>query len=328
MFLPYFARLLTLNHRPFISYILIGLFAGISVTGIYSIGLHIEESNRIEVEQATPTIANQFPKLVFENSARDPNTWMRSVHFMMSRKAAEKFDRIFLPYGTQIYQSGKISLVPEHALLVPNVSQNRISQVIQYEKRGTRVSKRIALIEVSKNDMRYKEFTLDLKLRKKHGKVLIVDINVSPSEDGTTYEEFLKEANSIENAEQFNKNLVVSCFYAPDYFTNAPRLNSDLSCVNMALEYNPKFCLGHLQSVRCNIYEDNLRSAEMELSEAKRTASGPECARMIAAYESAIKYVRDGKSRASKLPPLTVHTNKANPKLKAAGFAYPNASAK
>lgn len=328
MFLQYFASLLTLKHRPYISYALIGLFAGIAITGFYTLNQKFEEYDRLEVERATPAIADRLPSLIFENSAMVPDNWLRSVHFEMSRKAREKFDRIFLAYGTQIYQSGKIALVPWHVMIVPNVSQNPVHQVIRYEKRGTRVSRRITLIEVSKNDMPIKEFTLDLKLRKKHGKVLIVDLNISNAQDGTPFEQFLSEANVIENQEQFSKNRGAVLFYAPLPYSDAPKLSSDIECAEMALELNPRFCLGHLQGARFNIYDNNLENAEKQLSEAIKTASGPECARMIEGYTDAIKYARDKRLRASKLPPLTVQTDKANPKLKAVGFSYPDASAK
>ncbi|QQR57686.1 MAG: hypothetical protein IPG59_22385 [Candidatus Melainabacteria bacterium] len=295
MFLQNFARLLAFKQKPYILFLMFGLYIGIVGYTVHYLCMRCEETRAaqvMEIAQASPQISDQFAKLVFDSAYAKSDSWTDTVHSMMTRKAQAKFDQIFLSSGSEIYQNGKIALVPWNVSVVPNISNCPIQQVVHCEQRGTRISCRMLLIEVSKNNMPCKEFTLDLKLRKKHGKILIADINVSNALDGTTFENFLSDANVIENLDQFNNSRAATVFYAPSYTGGAPRLSSDVDCASMALSLNPKFALARLQRVKFYIFDGKFDLAEKDLLEARKYCSGPECERLLKDYAHSLQILR------------------------------------
>jgi hypothetical protein len=285
------------RHVPYVLYLVMGLYIGMVGYTLHYFHLLCEEHREaevMEISQVSPHISDQFVKLVYDAKYTKSNAWLDTVHSMMTRKAKAKFDQIFLSSGAEIYQNGKIALVPWDVSVVPNISNSPIQQVIRIEKRGTRISRRMLLIEVSKNNMPCKEFVLDLKIRKRHGKILIADINVSNSQDHTSYEQFLKEANVIENLDQFNNSRAATVFYAPSYRGGAPRLSSDVECASMALSLNPRFALARLQRIKFYIFEGKFSLAEKDLQEVRKYGSGPECERLIADYTKSLKFLKEG----------------------------------
>lgn len=248
----------------------------------------------MEVSQVSPHISDMFVKLVFETDPFKSDQWLDIVHSMMTRKAQAKFDKIFLSQGADFYLNKYVSLVPSDVSIVPNISNCPVQQYVRLDSRGTVISRRMLLIQVSKNNMPCKEFILNLKIRKKHNKVLIADINVSNAQDKTTYEQFLSDANVVENLDQFNNSRAATLFYAPNYSCGAPRLSSDVDCATMALSLNPKFTLARLQRVKFYIFEGKLDLAEKDLLEARKYSSGPECERLLKDYAQSLQILKKG----------------------------------
>ncbi|MCW5823056.1 MAG: hypothetical protein KIT34_09655 [Cyanobacteria bacterium TGS_CYA1] len=291
------------RQQPYIVFALIGLFIGMvgyTIAYVYNACEEHKQAVIIEVSQASTAITDQFLDVVFGSNYTKQDVWLSNVHSMMTKKAQAKFDQIFLPAGGEIFQNNKICLVPVNVLVVPNID-NPVLQVIRVEGRGTRVSRRMTILEPSKNNMPIKEFTLDLKLRKKHGKILIADLNVSNSPDGTSFEQFLRDAYVVENPEQFNNNFTAANFYAPRH-CKATGITPRHGGFLIALYNNPRFVLARLELVKYHIFNNQLASAENELAFAKQCSTGSESAKLIELYEASIKYVRDGKLKASQMP--------------------------
>ena len=309
MFLQHLSRLFAFRQPPFILYLLVGLYIGMIGYAVHFFSVMCEqqrEADQMEVSQVSPHISDQFVKLVYEADPFKSDNWLDTVHSMMTRKAQAKFDQIFLSSGADIYQNGKVSLVPFDVSIVPNISNCPIQEIIRLDRRGALISRRMLLIEVSKNNMPCKEFVLNLKIRKKHGKVLIADINVSNAQDGTTYEQFLSDAKMVENLSQFNNNLAATLFYAPNYKSGAPRLSSDVDCATMALSLNPRFALARLQRVKFYIYDAKFDLAEKDLLEARKCSSVPECERLLKDYAQSLQILRKGQLAAKNSAPYSV----------------------
>lgn len=309
MFLQHLSRLFAFRQPPFILYLLLGLYIGMIGYAVHFFCVMCEEqreADQMEVFQVSPHISDQFVKLVYETDPFKSENWLDTVHSMMTRKAQAKFDQIFLSSGADIYQNGKVSLVPFDVSVVPNMSDCLIPQIIRLDRRGTLISRRMLLIEVSKNNMPCKEFILNLKIRKKHGKVLIADINVSNAKDGTTYEQFLSDANVVENLDQFNNSRAATLFYAPNYSSGAPRLSSDVDSATMALRLNPRFALARLQRVKFYIFDGKFDLAEKDLLEARKYSSGPECERLLKDYAHSLQILKKGQLTTKNQAPYSV----------------------
>jgi len=295
MSLQHLARLFAFRQQPYILFIVLGLYIGMIGYAVTFLCMKCEERRQavvMEISQASPQISDQFVDVVFNSNYTKHDIWMEKLHSMMTRKAQAKFDQIFLSSGAGLYQNGNVTLVPWEVTTAPNVSINRIMQVVHTEQRGARVSRRVVLIDATKNNMPIKEFTFDLKIRKKHGKILIADINVSNSLDGTTYEKFLHDSTVIENLDQYTNNRSAAFFYGATR-KGASVLSPRIGNINMALSLNPRFTLARLERVKYYIFNNQLDLAEKDLLEAHKYGSGPEYERLMFDYAQSIQYVKN-----------------------------------
>lgn len=329
MFLQHLSRLLAFRQQPYIIFLMLGLYLGITGYGIVYVCKVYEEHRQavmMEVSQASPQISDKFIDVVYGSNYTRQDLWIENVHSMMTRKAQAKFDQLFLPASGEIFQNGKISLVPWRVLTVPNVNSS-VMQVVTLDGRGTRVSRSMTLLETSKNNMPIKEFTLDLKLRKKHGKILITDINVLDAKDGTTFEQFLLDANVVENENQFNNNLAAATFYTPRNH-KAIWLPQKPGNVRLALCNNPRFTLARLELVRSYIYDCQLELAQKELTEAQRYSHGSGCERLVTDYAKSLEFLKTRNHSDIPVSPNVVISDPTNPTQKAVGSSCPDVFAK
>lgn len=329
MFLHHLSRLLAFRQQPYIIFLMLGLYLGITGYAIVYVCIAHEKQRQavmMEVSQASPQISDEFIDVVFDSNYTRQDLWIKNVHSMMTKRAQAKFDQLFLPAGSEIFQNGKISLVPWRILTVPNVNAP-IMQLTKLDGRGSRVSRSMTLLEVSKNNMPIKEFTLELKLQKKHGKILITDINVLKAKDGTTFEQFLLDANVVENENQFSNNLTAAAFYTPRNH-KAIWLPQKPGNVRLALCNNPRFTLARLELVRSYIYDCQLELAQKELTEAQRYSCGSGCEGLVADYAKSLEFLKTASYSNRQKSPNLVISDPTNPKLKAVGFSYQGVSAK
>jgi len=330
MLLHHLSRLLAFRQQPYIIFLVLGLYLGIIGYAIVYICKIYEEHRQdviMEVSQASPQISDEFIDVVFDSNYTRQDLWLENVHSMMTKRAQAKFDQLFLPAGGEIFQNGKISLVPWRVFIVSNVSAP-IMQLTTLDERGATVSRRMALLETSKNNMPIKEFTLDLKLRKKHGKILIADINVSNAQDGSTFEQFLFDANVVENDKQFKNNLTAARLYTPRNFRASWLPQKKRSNNLLALCNNPRFTLARLELVSSYISDSELALAEKELTDAQKYSRGSGCEGLVADYAKLLEFQKTASYSNRQKSPNVVMSYPTNPTQKAVESSCQGVSAK
>lgn len=266
-----------MQQRPLIIYIVTGLFLGAFTVAFFNCYQACKQERRLAAKRAcqnAPALVNQWMNLVFFSKETDRNTWRENVHSLMSHKAQAKFDDLFLSQGEELFLKKHIAHAPHYATNMPYPINSRPHMLCSEDRRGGRVSYRMTLISVSRQNMPVKEFVATFKVREKHGRILITDLWIEGDPTGASFKQYLSEAKVIDSQTQFNKNVGALNFYYVNPYTFAPKLNECEETIDVACKLNPKFSLAHFNRAKAYLEKEKFELAVKDLDAA--IAANPE----------------------------------------------------
>lgn len=277
MFLPKLSKLLAIQPRPLVIYIVTGLFLGAFTVAFFN----CYQACKLERQQAahracmnSPALINQWMNLVFFSKETNPDIWRENVHSLMTRKAQAKFDQLFLSQGEELFVKKHIAHAPHYATDMPYPINSRSHMIYGEDRHGGRVNYRMTLISVSRWNMPVKEFVATFKVREKHGRTLISDLWIEGDPTGFEFMRYLREARVVDSKDQFNQNIGALNFYYINPYCFAPKLSEDEDVISAACDLNPEFSLAHFNRAKVFLQQKKFDLAVKDLDVA--IAANPE----------------------------------------------------
>lgn len=277
MFLPKLSKLLAMQPRPWIIYIVTGLMLGAFTVAFFNCYQAYRLERKLAAQRAcqnAPTLINDWMNLVFFSKETNPEIWREKIYSLMSRKAQAKFDDLFLGQGEELFLKKHIAHAPHYATDMPYPVNSRPHMMLLQDRRGARVNYRLTLISVSRWEMRVKEFVATFKVREKHGRTLITDMWIEGDPEGEAFKKYLSEAKVIDSQAQFNNNIGALNFYYVNPYCFAPKLTEEEDVISAALELNAEFSLAHFNRAQAYIKNKKFDLAIKDLDVA--IAANPE----------------------------------------------------
>ncbi len=277
MFPPKLSKLLAMQPRPLIIYLVTGLFLGAFTVAYFNCYKACQLERQLAAKRAcqnAPALVNQWMNMVFFSKEKNPDVWRENVHSLMTRKAQAKFDELFLSQGEELFTEKHIAHAPHYATDMPYPINSRSHMICGEDRRGAHVNYRMTLISVSRWNMPVKEFVATFKVREKHGRTLISDLWIEGDPTGFEFMRYLREAKVVDSKDQFNQNIGALNFYYINPYCFAPKLSEDEDVLGAACDLNPEFSLAHFNRAKVYLQNEKFDLAVKDLDVA--IAANPE----------------------------------------------------
>ncbi len=260
-----------------IVFALIGLLGGyLAVSEMCSyIKAHAPRVPDVVISQnediVSTNIIDNWIESVFRTRYQSKDHWRFSVRNLMTSDAKDKFDKFFS--DGDLFVNQQIYLMPYAVTNLPVGPCGVQAFHKGMRKNGHIEYRKLTLLAVSRNDMRFKEITIGFQKSNVSGEQLISNIEIEDDIGGSSLSQFLREAKIIDSTEQFEKNILALQSYRSMNITfDSDRQDFLENKVSVAIELNPKFSLARYERAKIHYQNKVFKSALTDLNEAIKIA--------------------------------------------------------